>query len=429
MTSARTGRLIAVVGVTAFAAFWMYIDRVCFGILADPIRDDLGLTDAAKGDVLGAFFLTYALFQIPTGTLADRYGPRAVLAASVAAWSAVTALTGFAQTFAGLVVFRLLLGVTESGAYPAAAGLVKAWAPASLRGVCSSAVALGGRLGGAAAPALTAALAVALVGVGPSDWHGTPAGVNWRAVFVVYGLFGLAVAGLFWAVVWDRPAAAPPAAAGSFAEVLGTLAGSRNLWLFGGAQFGANLGWAFLVTLLPSYLNEAFHVPLEERGRMQSVVLVTGCVGMVFGGGLTDAARAALGPRLGRSLPLAAALCGCAAALFAAPALPSAWAVVAALGVMAFLVDLHNPVIWSFAQDVGGRRVVAALGWGNMWGNLGAALSPPLLSRVAKGYGWDAVFAAAGGAFLLAAVCGSLLDARRTLEDETGRHGGPPASR
>ena len=93
---------------------------------------------------------------------------------------------------------------------------------------------------------------------------------------------------------------------------------------------------------------------------------------MFFGGFVTDMLRGWLGPRYGRSLPIGVALGVCALAFFMAPALPSAWAVVAALGVMAFLVDLSNPSIWSFAQDVGGRNVGAALGWGNMWGNLGA---------------------------------------------------------
>src|SRR5262245_31961375 len=138
-----------IVLITAFAAFWLYIDRVCFGTLADPMKQELLLPtapepgpevelsdaeiEAAKkkkrrdhpelgedvrlteSDIvaakkkqwadrkmaraLGAFFLTYALFQIPMGTLADRFGARKVLAASIAAWSLVTMATGFANGF------------------------------------------------------------------------------------------------------------------------------------------------------------------------------------------------------------------------------------------------------------------------------------------------------------------------------------------
>ena len=60
------------------------------------------------------------------------------------------------------------------------------------------------------------------------------------------------------------------------------------------------------------------------------------------------------------------------------PALLAHWG----LRVMAFLVDLGIPSIWAFAQDVGGRHVGAALGWGNMWGNLGAAASPVALQII-----------------------------------------------
>ena len=80
-----------VVAVTAVAALWMYIDRVCFSTLAPGIRQELGIDKEHMAFVLGAFFFTYALFQIPIGSLADRYGPRAVLAISIVAWSLCTA--------------------------------------------------------------------------------------------------------------------------------------------------------------------------------------------------------------------------------------------------------------------------------------------------------------------------------------------------
>ena len=414
-----------IVAVTAVAALWLYIDRVCLSTLADDVQRDLGLPADRKDLVLGAFFLTYALFQIPMGSLADRFGARRVLALSIVAWSLVTAATGFVNGFVTLLAVRLLLGVAEAGAYPAAAGLVKNWARAEERGRFSSVVALGGRVGAVVAPWMTAALAATLAGVGLAAWLAhNPSGVNWRGVFTLYGLCGLAVAGLFWLVVRDRPPGAAPAAAAAPAlavllRQIAVLARSRNMWAFGGVQFGANIGWAFVVTLLPTYLNEVFHVPLEERGRMQSMVLLIGCCGMILGGVVTDWLRQRLGPRLGRSLPVAVTLGGCAAALFLVPSLPSVWAVVATLGVMAFLVDSHNPSIWSFAQDVGGRNVGAALGWGNMCGNLGAFASPVLVGGIARAAGWDTAFVVCGSVFAAAAVCGLLLDATRPVEAET----------
>lgn len=197
-----------IVGVTALAALLLYIDRVCISILADLIQADLALTEQQKESALSAFFLTYALFQIPVGALADRHGPRLVLTVSIALWSVVTAMTGLAWSFGALLAVRLLLGLSEAGAYPAAACLIKRWARPDERGRFNSVVSLGGRIGGAFAPTLTTTLGVLLAGVAVAGIAAGESGVNWRGVFVLYGVCGLAVAGVFWLVVRDHPPAA-----------------------------------------------------------------------------------------------------------------------------------------------------------------------------------------------------------------------------
>jgi nitrate/nitrite transporter NarK len=193
------------------------------------------------------------------------------------------------------------------------------------------------------------------------------------------------------------------------------------MWFFGSLQFGVNLGWAFLVTLFPIYLKEVFDLPPKQIGLMQTVVLGIGCVGMLCGGVVTDAVRHWLGPKLGRSVPIGVALVGCATALVCVPVFDSAWLVVAVLGLMAFLVDMHNPSIWSFAQDVGGKNVGAALGFGNMWGNLGAACSPVVLMAVKNAAGWDVVFVVGAAAFAAAAVCGLMLDATKPVDSDDAK--------
>src|SRR5262245_15507762 len=107
-----------VVAVTAVAALWLYIDRVCFSTLSPDIGSELGIEPDDMAFVLGAFFFTYALFQIPIGSLADRYGPRLVLTLSIVAWSLCTAATSIAGGVWALLAVRLFLGLCESGAYP-----------------------------------------------------------------------------------------------------------------------------------------------------------------------------------------------------------------------------------------------------------------------------------------------------------------------
>lgn len=435
MSQQATPQRYAIVGFASMASLWMYIDRVCLSTLADRMQKDLQFDGDQKALILGAFFLAYALCQIPTGSLADRFGQRKVLTACIVGWSLVTAMTGFVEGFLGLLAVRLLLGIAEAGAYPAAAGLVKNWAMPTERGRFSSIVALGGRLGGAVAPFLTAFLAVAFIGWGPPHWtyeYETKRVVdgvemahaeilNWRAVFVFFGICGLLVAAVFWLVVRDRPTDAAPTASvhggprPSFFAQLSILLFDRNMFLFATVQFGANVGWALLVTLLPTYLNERFGTPLNEIGQKQTVTLLIGCAGMIMGGFVTDFLHGKFGPRWGRSLPICFAKAGCVVCCCLVPQFDSAWTVILILGAMAFLVDLGNPSIWSLAQDVGGKNVGAALGWGNMFGNLGAFASPILLTVVKDWYGWNVAFFVCAGFYASASIAGFLLNAGRPI--------------
>src|SRR5262245_62436952 len=99
----------------------LYIDRIAISTAKLPITTEFGLDDRAFGWVLSAFALGYAIFQTPSGALADRFGPRVVLSSVVTLWSLFTALTGIAWGFVSLFVIRLLFGMAEAGAYPTCA--------------------------------------------------------------------------------------------------------------------------------------------------------------------------------------------------------------------------------------------------------------------------------------------------------------------
>src|SRR3982750_2195744 len=100
-------------GVVAFAlalAMVMYIQRVAISQAIVPIAAELGLDQAQKGLVLGAFGLSYALFEIPMGLLGDKLGVRRVLTQIVLAWSFFTGLTGAAWNLTSLWIVRFLFG-------------------------------------------------------------------------------------------------------------------------------------------------------------------------------------------------------------------------------------------------------------------------------------------------------------------------------
>src|SRR5262245_14124290 len=135
-----------------------YMDRICIGVSAKAIQKEFSISDQAWGWVMGAFYLSYGLFEIPTGAWGDRVGQRRVLTRVVVWWSVFTMMTGQAIGFKSLFVTRFLFGMGEAGAYPNAAGSIGHWFPAHERARAQGAVWAASRFGGAVTPVLVVPL-------------------------------------------------------------------------------------------------------------------------------------------------------------------------------------------------------------------------------------------------------------------------------
>lgn len=416
-----------VIGVTTVAAVLLYLDRICIAEIAklDAFKSELGLTATQTGAILSAFFFAYALAQVPAGWLSDRFGARRMLPAYILLWSLCTMLTGLATGFVMLIVARLVFGLAQAGCYPTAGSLIRRWSALPVRGTASSIVSFGGRLGGALAPILTAWLL--------KDYLG------WRWVLVLYGASGILVALLFWRVFRETPEehphcneaetklirdgddeqANPDGEAPAFPPLL-PLVRSGTMWLMCALQFGINVGWVFLVTWLPTYLKDVRDVDPKIGGMMSTMILFAGIVGMLCGGRITDLATRKLGVRWGRSLPLVICYAVALAAYLACLRLESAWAFVAAASLVAFVTDLSVPAIWAYMQDVGGKNTAAVFGWGNMWGNFGAATTPLLVPVVLEKWDtngdWNEAFLLFSAGYLVAGLAALGINATRKVE-------------
>ncbi len=566
MNSMRPTRVrFAVVGCATLMSLLLYLDRFCVSFAEIFMKQDLRLSDVEIGWMLSAFFWTYALAQVPSGWLTDRFGARVMLTIYVLGWSLFTGLNGFATGIGTLLVARLGCGLLQAGAYPTSASLLSRWVPLAARGTASSIVALGGRVGGALAPLLTAALIVAYVPISqPSllstsdilDWrefcrelavpnvnleddsrqaqaarwiweritpehrailaslgerepliptqyrgqwrHGLLYELNrvlldaefvkqpfvkvaelplegkqlaerdmldeeqqarlnrlaleslfgktvkrvyvrgWRPVMKTYGWIGIPVALLFWSVFRNRPSehewcnqaekdlieygrAAPSATARPLgAAPLLALVSNLSMWLNCVSQCATNVGWVFLVTWLPRYLDHEHHIPLEQRAIMTFIPTAVGFLGMFLGGQLTDRLVGVIGLRWGRALPMGMAKFLAMGAYLVCLFEPSPWMAVAMFSLVAFATDLGIGSVWAYAQDVGGRHVGSVLGWGNMWGNLGAAVTPPfLIWVVGDPQRWNAAFLTCAVAFLIAGIAALGIDASKPLVRES----------
>ena len=416
-----------IIGVTMLMAFVLYLDRICMGeiVKSASFLGETGLEKAQIGRILGAFYLSYAVMQIPAGWLSDRFGARSMLTFYIAAWSVCTAWTGMVNGFAGLMVARLLCGVAEAGAYPTSMALVRKWIPLEGRARASGTVAFGGRIGGTLAPFLTIWMIVALG--------------SWRYSLWVDGVLGLLIAAVFWAVTRSSPEEHPgvndaelrligavkqeaPLRLGELWRVLGACVRNVGLWANALCQTLINIGWGFLVTWLPTYLVEKHGVEPVQGGRMLSGVLALGMLGQIAGGYYCDWTTRRLGLRWGRVAPVMTAVIACAVAYACCPFLESVWGLVVCCALVSFFVDLGNPATWAFMGDIGGRATAVAGGWGNMWGNLGASfgsvLVPWLMAR-GQDHGTMPVFLTLSGAFALAGLVVIPMDATRRLFPET----------
>jgi len=159
-----------------------YLDRICIAVAGPRMQDDLHISPEMWGWVTSVFFLSYSAFEIPTGALGDRIGPRKVLTRIVLWWSAFTSLTGAVTSYPILLLVRFCFGMGEAGAYPNASIVIGRWIPALNRARAWGIVWMTAQIGGALSPLLVVPIQLRY---------------GWQASFYLFGFLGV-----IWAIVW-----------------------------------------------------------------------------------------------------------------------------------------------------------------------------------------------------------------------------------
>lgn len=259
-----------------------FIDRQIIGMLAIPIKADLGLTDTELGMMGGvAFALFYTSVGIPVAWLADRKSRVNIIAVSIGLWSAFTASCGAAQNFWHLFLARMGVGLGEAGGVAPSYALIADLFPLRLRGRALAIFALGIPLGSA-------------LGIFFGGWLASY--VSWRSAFIIVGLAGLVMVPIVKFGIREPPRGEREGHAAnvlyrspSLREALAILVRIRSFWLISLAAASASGVGHGLIFWLPAFFVRSYGLELVEISWFYgSIFLVGGSVGVWSGGWLAD---------------------------------------------------------------------------------------------------------------------------------------------
>jgi len=402
IASRKPWPIVAMLCATATAG---YICRVNVSTAAPLLMKEFGLSQVAMGRIFSAFLLGYALFQIPSGALADRFGGRRILSWITWFWFIITVLQTFVgsvglqiTTSAALIVFmicRFLLGISASPTYPGSAQGVSRWVLPKFQGRSNGIIIASIGLGSAFAPPLVSNIMVI------SGWR--------------IALIASAIPALLIALIWLR--IREPEHVISYSsddnaqrslhntEKAGKLK-SRSFYLLSiSYTLQGYVGYIF-VTWFYLYLVQERHFGLLSGAWMSSLPWVLSIISIPLGGFISDRLVAGRsGPVWGRRI---VPLVGMAfSGILISAGAHTGNAIVAAISLAfatALILCVEGP-FWAMMMRIAGNKSGTAGGIMNMGSNVGGLLSPVLTPLIASFIGWENALHIAA----LLAISGALL--------------------
>ncbi|SFE65490.1 MFS transporter [Fictibacillus sp. FJAT-27399] len=367
-----------------------YMDRSNIAVIAKPMMDDLNMTKVQFGLLASFFSLGYALSQIPAGMLAERFGARKIVFFALIWWSVFTGLTAIVKSHGLLAAVRFLFGVGEGPMYPGNAVFNTYWFPKQEKGRASSALLAGSYFGPVIAPVLTVAIF--------QQW-------GWEAVFYIFGILGLIVAFLWYLLGRNKPEDHPYISKEETQYILENrtvqeekkeiapwrfFLKNGRFWALGIQYFVVLYIVTFFLVWLPTYLQEARDFSLSSMGFAASLPWLCIFVTVMTGGAISDYLV-----KIGKSKLIArGALAIGGLIVFSISMYLAAYATTPWMNVLWLTISLGSlgfPVVtsWAAAVDLGNEFSGSVSGWMNLWGNIGAFLSPLLCGWLAQTVGWE----------------------------------------
>ena len=263
-------RAWGIVGILSLLFVVSMVDRFALGLLVQPLKQDLGVSDVQLGLLFGsAFALFYGVLTIPIARIADRGNRLRLIGGAVILWSGCTVMSGFATSFAMLIALRIGLAIGEAALVPSAYSLIGDLLPRDRRTLGGAIFNTFGMAGASGAYIIGS---VAIDASEAMQISKTFADFKvWQLVFFLIGAPGLVLALLLAFVGCEPPRVTTPGETvdSSFKEVIRHV--RAHGWLYPGLFIGAGflqLGTNGFLAWTPTYLSRAFDMPIVEAGRL-----------------------------------------------------------------------------------------------------------------------------------------------------------------
>ncbi len=389
-----------------------YLDRQVISLLKPLLTTEFSWTESSYAGIVTSFTLAYGISTLLAGYFIDRIGTKIGYTVSIAVWSVAAAVHALAGGTAGFMVARALLGLGESGNFPASIKTVAEWFPKRERAFATGLFNSGANIGAVVAPAVVPALALA---------------VGWRMTFVITGLLGF-IWIIFWWFFYEVPARHQRVSATELAHINSdpqtaddiapeqpehwtVIFRKRAIWGFMCGKLFTDPIWWFFLFWLPSYLSDVYHLDLKKLGGPLILIYLAATFGSIGGGWLSSwlVSRGWSPTKARQSAMLLFAVC-----VLPVMGLGQLNQIAPVIAVLSLAVAAHqawSANIFTVASDVFPKRSLSlVVGFGTMAGTLGGSVFPLIVGRVLDYYkgigslsaGYNVIFNGASLAYLFA---------------------------
>ncbi len=383
-----------------FATAINYIDRQVLGILAPQLQKELSWSDTQYGLIVSSFQVAYAIGFLFMGRLMDKIGSSLGYIISISFWSVAIMMHAIFRSVAGFGAVRFMLGLGESGNFPAAIKVITEWFPGKQRSFANGIFISGSSIGAIIAPLIVPFIAI----------H-----YGWRWAFILTGIMGF-IWLIFWVLIYRPRSRFADPDPGDLSFVTGNLPAPQNkipwlqlltyrqTWAFALGKFFTDPVFSFFFFFLPKFFNKNFDLPLSKIGPPLMTIYIMSDLGSIAGGWFSFyLIKRGWSLNAGRKTTMLIAAIAVTPVYFASQT-QHLWVAVGLIGLALAAHQAWSANLFTFVSDMFPQQATGSVvGIGSMIGALGGMFGAAVAGMVLESNtGYAPLFIVAGSAYLAA---------------------------